>query len=190
MDAIIVKESWYQRNKEAVKLRSRQWALDNPEKRKAILQRSRERHRVEERERGRKRRQENPKKELERLKKWQRRARKERPAFVLKTRLRNRLRHAFKSGLGKKNGSTLELVGCSFEELRAHIERQFTRGMSWERISEIEIDHRIPCAAFDLADPSQQRSCFHFSNLRPLWKSRNRAKGARLDSAEQVPLGI
>ena len=62
-----------------------------------------------------------------------------------------------------------------------HIEKQFKPGMSWAKMSEIHIDHIKPCVSFDLTDPEQQRKCFHFSNLQPLWAIDNLKKGARLD---------
>lgn len=98
----------------------------------------------------------------------------------MKSRLKTRLNHAFKNGLGKKIDGTLVLVGCSWEELKRHIESRFVDGMSWARMREIEIDHIIPCAKFDLTDPEQQRRCFHYTNLQPLWRRDNRAKGAKI----------
>jgi len=98
----------------------------------------------------------------------------------LKHRLRTRLRHALLLTSTPKRCSVLKLIGCSLTELKAHIERQFTDGMSWDRIREIDIDHKRPCAAFDLTDPVQQHACFHFSNLQPLWASDNRRKHKKI----------
>lgn len=42
------------------------------------------------------------------------------------------------------------------------------------------IDHIKPCASFDLSDPDQQKACFHYSNLQPLWAFDNLSKGAKL----------
>ena len=80
----------------------------------------------------------------------------------------------------KKAGHTNELVGCTLAELREHIERQFRRGMSWANYgAKWQIDHIIPCKSFDLSDPSQQRACFHFTNLRPLGCKQNLDKRDR-----------
>jgi hypothetical protein len=69
------------------------------------------------------------------------------------------------------------LVGCTPIDLMKHLERQFQSGMSWDNHGETgwEIDHIKPCASFNLADPDQQRACFHYTNLRPLWRSDNQA---------------
>lgn len=31
------------------------------------------------------------------------------------------------------------------------------------------IDHKIPCLSFNLTDIDQQKKCFHYTNLQPLW---------------------
>ena len=100
---------------------------------------------------------------------------------AIEYRLANNLRRRMRCALnGKdKSASTRTLIGCTWQELRKHIECQFKPGMSWDRRSEFHIDHIIPCAAFDLSDPIQQQECFHFSNLQPLWASENMAKGSK-----------
>lgn len=50
--------------------------------------------------------------------------------------------------------------------------------MTWDNLGEWQIDHRKPCVSFDLTDPEQQRACFHYSNLQPLWEADNKAKWA------------
>ena len=40
-----------------------------------------------------------------------------------------------------------------------------------------KIDHIIPCAAFDLTKPENQKKCFHYSNTQPLWAKDNLRKG-------------
>jgi hypothetical protein len=81
---------------------------------------------------------------------------------------------------GTKPSSSIELLGCTVEEARAHIERQLLPGMTWENHGEWHIDHVRPIASFDLTDPEQVRACAHFTNLQPLWAADNLAKGARL----------
>jgi hypothetical protein len=97
--------------------------------------------------------------------------------FKLSKNLRNRLNGAIK--LNTKSASTLELLGCAVEYLEHHLESQFTEGMSWDNHGEWHIDHIIPIDSFDLTDPAQQRECFHFTNLQPLWAKDNWSKGGR-----------
>jgi hypothetical protein len=78
---------------------------------------------------------------------------------------------------------TIEIrLGYSIAELRQHLERQFTRGMSWEKFKDgdIHIDHIIPQASFDLSDDDQWRKCWCLSNLRPLWARDNLAKSGKV----------
>jgi hypothetical protein len=72
-----------------------------------------------------------------------------------------------------------ELIGCSISEFRSHIESKFADGMNWAD-GGWHIDHIIPCAAFDLSCPEQQKACFHFSNTQPLWKSDNLRKHSKV----------
>lgn len=41
------------------------------------------------------------------------------------------------------------------------------------------IDHIKPCSAFDLTQDVQQKECFHYSNMQPLWAIENHKKGGR-----------
>lgn len=93
--------------------------------------------------------------------------------------LRSRMAAAVRTNKTGKAAKTTALVGCEIPLLRAWLESQFKPGMSWENYGEWHIDHRIPCAEFDLRDEAQQRQCFHYSNLQPLWGAENCAKGKK-----------
>jgi len=71
----------------------------------------------------------------------------------------------------------MELVGCSVEFLIKYLESKFTDGMSWENRGKERgkwhIDHIRPCNTFDLTDENEQKRCFHYTNLRPLWAEDN-----------------
>lgn len=98
--------------------------------------------------------------------------------FRVRANLRARIYFALRGQI--KAGRTLELVGCSVPELRGHLELLFVPGMTWENYGPIwHVDHVRPCASFDLSDPEQQRKCFHFTNLQPLFAKENLSKGDR-----------
>lgn len=82
---------------------------------------------------------------------------------------------------GQKSAPTENLLGCTVQELRKHLEGLFKPDMNWEEFlrGRIHIDHIIPCAAFDLSIPQNQWKCFHYSNLQPLWGRDNLRKGAK-----------
>lgn len=80
----------------------------------------------------------------------------------------------------KKSARTGQLLGCTISELRAHLESKFRPGMTWENYGPVwHVDHVRPCASFDLLDPAQQRECFHYTNLQPLFAEENLRKGAK-----------
>ena len=107
--------------------------------------------------------------------KYQRQRRRSDPTFKLLRNLRRRVGLALK---GKsKSAATEALLGICVDECRKYIEALFTEGMSWD--SDIHIDHIVPCASFDLSDPEQQRACFHYTNLQPLWGPDNLEKSAK-----------
>lgn len=100
--------------------------------------------------------------------------------FRMSVNLRARTRHALK---GKtKVESTLKMLGCSPEELRVYLESKFTNGMSWSNYGRYgwHIDHIMPCDSFDLSKPEEQRKCFHYTNLQPLWWRDNMSKGNKV----------
>jgi len=105
------------------------------------------------------------------------------PSFNMQQRLRTRTRNAL-NGL-YKSAPTLELLGCTAEHARFHIESQFTDGMTWDNI---HIDHIQPCASFDLTNPTEQRKCFHYTNLQPLLVEDNLRKSDQIVPEHQVRL--
>ena len=104
-------------------------------------------------------------------------------AFKIKKILRNRVNKALKRHKKKavKSAKTCNLLGCTIPFFMKHIEKQFKSGMSWENQGQWHVDHIRPCASFDLTQPEQQRICFNYKNLQPLWAADNMKKGAKLD---------
>jgi len=98
--------------------------------------------------------------------------------------LTSNLRARINSALaGKSKYQRLSrLIGCSISQLRVWLEKQFQSGMTWSNHTRLgwHVDHKKPCSSFDLRKPSQQRLCFHFTNLQPLWWRDNLSKGSRV----------
>lgn len=92
--------------------------------------------------------------------------------------------HKVLKGIAKSK-PTLELLGCSAESARKWIESQWLKGMTWKNHGKNwEIDHIIPCARFDLTQPSEQKACFNWNNLQPLPLKKNRSKGHKLTNPQ------
>ena len=101
------------------------------------------------------------------------------PEFRILLSCRTRIRKALE-GIGDKVAPTKELIGCSTEDLKKHLESQFVEGMSWDNYGEWHIDHIKPCASYDLTDPEEQKACFHYENMQPLWAFDNLSKGTKI----------
>ncbi len=84
----------------------------------------------------------------------------------------------FKTGQ-RETGTAMKLCGCSWQELRAHFERQFRGGMNWGNHGHKGwvIDHVRACSDWDWENLEELKKCFHWKNLRPLWYWENKAKG-------------
>lgn len=97
--------------------------------------------------------------------------------FSARCRVNNAIRRA---GV-EKSANTSQLIGTTREGLKRHLESLWALGMDWENYGPKgwHIDHKRPCASFDLTDPAQQRACFHYTNLQPMWATDNHSKGAK-----------
>lgn len=101
------------------------------------------------------------------------------PKFKLVKTLRSRLNSALKRKNVQKGISTLDLTGCELQFLKEYLEAKFVKGMSWENHGEWHIDHIKPCCSFNLEDEDEQKKCFHFTNLQPMWAKENLSKGGK-----------
>ena len=91
------------------------------------------------------------------------------PNEMIKHYLRNRINKVLKGNC--KDAHTMELIGCSFEFFQQYFESLFKQEMTWKNHGRYgwHIDHIIPCVTFDFSKPEEQRKCFHYTNLQPLW---------------------
>jgi hypothetical protein len=113
------------------------------------------------------------------------------PEFRLKEILRNYDRKAQMGRFGEALRSAIKSgseycrvsngVGYTISELKRHLERQFTEGMTWEKFAngEIHIDHIVPLSSFDLSSRREFWAAWSLTNLRPLLASENLAKSSK-----------
>lgn len=104
-----------------------------------------------------------------------------RPNWYLRKCLAIMILVALRTGASKCS-TTEELIGCSIEHLKLHLQSQFKPGMNWNNhgTKGWHIDHILPCARFNLNNPVEQKKCFHYTNLQPLWAKDNMAKGSKV----------
>ena len=70
------------------------------------------------------------------------------------------------------------MLGCTWKELRCHMESKFTEGMSWANRNLWHIDHIIPLASAKSIE--EVIKLCHYTNLQPLWAEDNLKKGAKI----------
>jgi hypothetical protein len=109
----------------------------------------------------------------------------------LDTRLRDNLRRRLSKTLKDvpRDKKAHELLGCSWNHFKKHMESQFVGEMSWENYggdTGWHIDHIFPCMNFDFNKRGQQAKCFHYKNLRPLWGEDNRKRKKRFKLGEEI----
>lgn len=101
------------------------------------------------------------------------------PNFKMRLRLRTRIYLAFKERKFRKSSNTIDLIGCDFNKLQRHIEKQFTSKMNWENYGKWHIDHIIPLHKFDLTKLKNQKMAFNYRNLQPLMAHENLSKNGK-----------
>jgi len=101
--------------------------------------------------------------------------------FKLRENLRNSMRRVLNSQQTKKTHSIFKYLGCTVEEFKEYISKQFKPGMSWKNWGKYSwhIDHIKPCSHFDLTKESERYKCFNYKNQQPMWASENLSKGDR-----------
>jgi hypothetical protein len=99
--------------------------------------------------------------------------------------LRSRFYDVLKLNKTRKFTSVINLLGCSIEVFINHIESKFTKNMSWENYGKYgwHLDHIKPCSSFNLESEEEQKKCFHYTNLQPLWATTKIAMSYGEDSS-------
>jgi hypothetical protein len=166
-------KKYYKKNKKRLRARTAKYRKDHPEY--MIEWRKNNQHLTSKQKR------EWVENNRDKINKNERRRRKKDHAYRVKKNLRRRVNEAI-TRPSIKCDSTFKLLGCSLEKFLEHLEKQFTKGMSWQNYGNKgwHIDHIKPCASFDLTDPEQQKICFHYTNLQPLWAEDNLRKSYKI----------
>lgn len=157
----------YQENKEKEKIRKQKFYQENTKK---------------VRDRNKRYRENNPEKVREYARNYAAK-RRENIQYRIQSSIRCRIWRCIK----KRSEHSMDLTGCTLEFLINYLESKFEEGMSWENYGNPNkdhtdcwhIDHIRPCCSFDMTDKEQQRQCFHYTNLQPMWGLENISKGGR-----------
>lgn len=98
--------------------------------------------------------------------------------------IRTRIAQSFRCNKYIKKQETSKILGCSFEYLKKYLEKQFTKGMSWNNHGEWNIDHIIPlCSANN--EEELIKLCY-YKNLQPLWAADNIRKNGYYNEEDKM----
>lgn len=167
-------EKYNKNNREIINKKSKERCLLNPEKNKLIKLKSYHKNKEKNKEKLKLYRIKNREKRTE----YQRNKIKNDELYKLSSAMRSRLRNLYNKKNWLKTNKTLDLVGCSTDFLREHLEKQFTDGMSWDNYGSWHIDHIIPLSSANNSE--EMNKLCHYSNLQPLWAYDNLRKGNKI----------
>lgn len=142
--------SWRQINKEKINKTQKKWIEINKDKIKMIKQKYR------------KKRKEND------------------PLFKLTENIRTTICNSLKRNGYTKKSKTFQILGCTYDEFKQHLEKQFQPWMSWDNYGQYngqpeygwDIDHIIPLKTAITEEDIIRLN--HYTNLRPLCSYYNR----------------
>lgn len=177
-----------------------EWQKNNPDKRKVAVQKYHETHKEQEQEYYSK----NKDKIIKRAKEYvvknrdrvnqKIRARRKDPVSKLRNQISTLVRLNIK---GKKQGSVLEFLPYTIQELKNHIEKQFESWMTWENHGKYsvaiwddndektwtwQLDHIVPQKDLPYSSMNDEnfKKCWSLDNLRPLSSKQNILNGTSL----------
>jgi len=160
-------KKYYENNKEKRKEKNKVSFLENPEKIRAIKLKSYHKNK-------------NKDEQIDRRRKYRKYKRKTDEKYRLTEVVRSRIKDYLQRNNITKKNKTFDIVGCTPEFLKEHIEKQFKDGMSWDNYGFYgwHIDHIIPLSSAK-TDEELYKLC-HYSNLQPLWAKDNLIKGSKI----------
>jgi len=104
------------------------------------------------------------------------------PVYKLSVTIRNLISGSIKKLGYKKNSRTFVILGCSYEDFKSHIEKQFKLGMTWENHGKWHLDHILPVASAITEEDILKLN--HYTNFQPLWAEENIRKGKKLPATK------
>lgn len=157
-------------NKEHIKLRNKIWAENNKEHKKNYDKKYKELNK----EKYISKRKEN----RDKTNKQRKIKRDTNHLYKLTGNIRRRILHCFDNKKINKKSKTYEILGCSFEEFKIHLEKQFTEGMCWDNQGEWHLDHIYPVSL--AKDEEELIKLNHYTNFQPLWAIDNLRKSNKI----------
>lgn len=165
-DKSITKKIWKEKNKEKLKIQNKIYFINNKEQ----INTSNLNYYYSNLEKVRNQSKNYRKENRIKLNLYRKNKLKEDVNYKLTTTISSRIRTALKRNIALKNTKSIKLLGCDISFLKNYLESKFLPTMNWENYGAYwHIDHIIPCSSFNLIDEEEQKKCFHYTNLKPLF---------------------
>jgi len=98
------------------------------------------------------------------------------PLFKLIMNIRCLIKNSVKRQFTKKSKKTQEILGCSFEEFKIHLESMFDEHMNWDNQGTYwHMDHIKPISLANTKEEVYELN--HYTNFQPLYWQDNLSKG-------------
>jgi hypothetical protein len=165
-------KNWREENKDSIRYKSKLYVQNNSEliksQKKSWYENNKEQIKEKERQRYRENRDKNLDLEREKKRDYISKKLEEDPLFNLTLKVRSLIRNAFKRQFTKKSKKTIEILGCSFEEFKLHLESQFDENMNWDNHGTYwHIDHIKPISLAE--NEKEVYDLNHYTNFQPLF---------------------
>jgi hypothetical protein len=169
---------YYHKNKDAIK----KYQIEYNKKHKEYQKKYHAEYHKKNKEKKSEYAKEYAKKNREKINARQRNRLKTDPLYKMRSNISHRNWEVFKRGGYKKDSTSEKLLGIDYGRCKLYLERQFTKGMSWDNYGEWHIDHIIPLAS--ATNEIEMRKLCHYTNLQPLWASDNLSKAATIPEVQ------
>jgi len=101
------------------------------------------------------------------------------PLYKLSRGIRALILISFRNQFTTKSKKTLEILDCSFEEFKLHLESQFDDKMNWENQGTYwHMDHIIPISSAETEEDVYRLN--HYTNFQPLYWLDNLKKSNKI----------
>ena len=166
----------YLRNRDVIIEKSKKWATQNTDKRTEY----RKKYNIINKENHSKKCKEWYSKNKPKVYEYYKKRISSDPLYKLRCNIAGLIRISIKNKGYTKKSKTNEILGCTFEEFKTHIENQFIEGMSWDNRNKWQLDHIYPVSL--AKDEEELIKLNHYTNFQPLWSEDNRRKSNKINN--------
>jgi hypothetical protein len=158
---------------------NKQWRTNNPEKSKISQEKWLKNNLERKKEYLKKYYKSNSNKSKEYTKNYKRERYKNDILFKLSCKLRHFIWKSLNKKQQIKSKKCLDVLGCSLEQFKNHIESLFLNGMNWENIGKWHVDHIKPISLGNTEEEIYKLN--HYTNFQPLWAKDNLKKSNKYE---------